>query len=227
MVRTKDSPKTTSTPTNNRVIGGYPIIGPYEGFTEDDLDTDFFKTPAAIDQANIIRGQMGLEPLTTDTAVPIMKAAVIAGAEDLRSAVRFVKQSSDEFNVDPERIALMGFSAGAVTAINVAYGMQEDVAAIIVNSGYPSVFNMERLVTAESDVPPALIFMAQNDYAVVDMELPPFLKRRQMNLRNVLFVESRASFHASKLLHQSTNRCRLQAPWRQHQQAAQHERPVL
>ena len=159
-----------------RVAADNPIIGPYEGFTEDDLDTDFFKTPAAIDQANIIRGQMGLEPLTTDTAVPIMKAAVIAGAEDLRSAVRFVKQSSDEFNVDPERIALMGFSAGAVTAINVAYGMQEDVAAVIVNSGYPSVFNMERLVTAESDVPPALIFMAQNDYAVVDMELPPFLK---------------------------------------------------
>ena len=54
--------------------------------------------------------------------------------------------------------------------------MQEDVAAVVANSGYPSVFNMERLVTAESDVPPVLLFMAQNDYAVVEMELPPFME---------------------------------------------------
>ena len=118
---------------------------------------------------------MGLEPLTPDTSVPILKSAIIAGAEDLRTAIRLVKRSSEEFNIDPNRIALMGFSAGAVTAINVAFGMKEDVAAVVANSGYPSVFNMKRLVTAESDVPPVLMFMAQNDYAVVEMELPPFI----------------------------------------------------
>lgn len=159
-----------------RVAPDNPVVAPYEGFTEDDLETDFFKSPEAISQANVIRGQMGLDPLTVDTAVPVLKNAVIAGAEDLRTAVRHVKRSSEEFNIDPDRIALMGFSAGAVTAINVAFGMKENVAAVIANSGYPSVFNMEKLVTAKSDVPPLLVFMAQNDYAVVEMELPPFLK---------------------------------------------------
>ena len=159
-----------------RVAPDNPVVEPYEGFTEDDLETDFLLDPAAISQANIIRGQMGLEPLTPDTSVPVLKSAIIAGAEDLRTAIRHVKRSSDEFKIDPDRIALMGFSAGAVTAINVAFGMQEGVAAVIANSGYPSVFNMERLVTDQSDVPPILMFMAQNDYAVVEMELPPFLE---------------------------------------------------
>ena len=159
-----------------RVAPDNPVVGPYEGFTEDDLETDFLLDPAAISQANIIRDQMGLEPLTSETSAPVLKSAIIAGAEDLRAAVRQVKRSSEEFGIDPDRIALMGFSAGAVTAINVAFGMQERVAAVIANSGYPSVFNMEKLVTAESDVPPVLIFMAQNDYAVVEMELPPFIE---------------------------------------------------
>ena len=159
-----------------RVAPDNPVVGPFEGFGEDDLETDFLLDPAAISQANIIRGQMGLEPLTTETSVPVLKSAIISGAEDLRTAVRHIKRSSGELGIDPDRIALMGFSAGAVTAINVAFGMQEDVAAVIANSGYPSVFNMKKLVTAESDVPPVLMFMAQNDYPVVEMELPPFIE---------------------------------------------------
>ena len=158
-----------------RVAPDNPVVGRYDGFGEDDLETDFLLDPAAISQANIIRGQMGLEPLTSETSVPVLKTAIIAGAEDLRAAIRHIKQSKAEFGIDPDRIALMGFSAGAVTAINVAFGMQEKVAAVISNSGYPSVFNMETLATSAADVPPILMFMAQNDYAVVEMELPPFM----------------------------------------------------
>ena len=159
-----------------RVAPDNPVVGRYDGFGEEDLETDFLLDPAAISQANVIRGQMGLEPLTSETSVPILKSAIIAGAEDLRAALRHIKQAKAQFGVDPDRIALMGFSAGAVTAINVAFGMQEEVAAVISNSGYPSVFNMEKLATSAADLPPILMFMAQNDYAVVEMELPPFMK---------------------------------------------------
>ena len=154
-----------------------PILSPYEGFSEADLDTSFFETPQAIEQGNIIRSQMGLEKLTSENAAEIMKNAVVAGAEDLRTAVRHVKKSSETYNIDPNRIALFGFSAGAVTAINVAYGMKEKVSAVVVNSGYPSVFNMDKLLTTASELPPALIFLAQNDYPVVDLEIRPFLKK--------------------------------------------------
>ncbi|MCL9777553.1 alpha/beta hydrolase [Vibrio methylphosphonaticus] len=159
-----------------RVATDNPANAPYEGFTEDDLETDFFNTPQAIAQGNVIRAQMGLEMFTNDNVVDIMKSAVIASAEDLRTAIRHVKDASDQYNIDPEKIALAGFSAGAATSINVAYGMQEEVAAVVVNSGYPTVFNMEKLMTSAEGMPPALIFLAQNDYPVVDMEIKPFLK---------------------------------------------------
>ena len=154
-----------------------PIIGPYEGFSEADLDTSFFESPAAIEQANIIRSQMGLELLTPENSAEIMKRAVVAGAEDLRTAIRHVKKSSRKYNIDPEKIALFGFSAGAVGSINVAYGMKEKVAAVVINSGYPTAFNMDKLLTTASGLPPGLFFMAQNDYPVVDQELKPFLKK--------------------------------------------------
>lgn len=160
-----------------RVAPDNPIIAPYEGFSEDDLETDFFKTPEAIHQGNIIRGQMGLSKLTEENAVDIMKNAVIAAAEDLRTAIRFVKSANKEYNIDPDRIAIGGFSAGAVTSLNVGFGMKEEVAAVFINSGYPSVFNMDKLLSKDDDLPPVLIFLAQNDYPVVISELKPFLKK--------------------------------------------------
>ena len=159
-----------------RVAPDNPVLSTFDGFSEESLDTKFLEDPEAIRQANVIRAQMGLEPLTAETSVPILKTAIIAGAEDLRAAIRHIKAEAKEYGVAPDKVALMGFSAGAVTAINVAYGMQEPVAAVVANSGYPSVFNMERLVKKDSKVPPALLFMAQNDYPVVEMELPPFMK---------------------------------------------------
>ena len=182
-----------------RVAPDNPVIAPYEGFTEDDLDVEFFKSQAAITQANIIRRQMGLEDVTQETVVPIMKNAVIAAAEDLRKAIRYVKAESDTFGVDPERIGLLGFSAGAVTTVNVAYGMKEDVAAIVVNSGYPSVFDMDRLLTDKTEVPPALFHLAQFDYEVVEMELVPlFGKLDEIGAQYILsWVPSHGHFYPS------------------------------
>lgn len=40
---------------------------------------------------------------------------------DARAAVRFFKRNADRYNIDPERIAIGGASAGGMTAINVGY----------------------------------------------------------------------------------------------------------
>ncbi|MDG3085500.1 alpha/beta hydrolase [Vibrio hannami] len=159
-----------------RVAPDNPVIDMNEHYSND-LLLDFFQTPEAIHQGNVIRSQMGLELFTEDNVVEIMRNAVVAAAEDLRTALHHVKAENATYNIDPDLIALGGFSAGAVTSINVAYGMQEDVAAVIANSGYPSVFNMDKLIDEESELPPGLFFLAQNDYPVVDMELKPFIKK--------------------------------------------------
>ena len=160
-----------------RVAPDNPIPSPYEGFEEDDLDTSLLEEKTSIDQANAIRRQMKLEELTEDNVADVMKGTIVSAAQDVRLAIRHIKESGEKYGIDPDRIALGGFSAGAVSSVNVAYGMQEEVAAVFINSGYPSVFDMNRLMKPDSKLPPILIFLAQNDYPVVFESLSPFLER--------------------------------------------------
>ena len=45
----------------------------------------------------------------------------------MRTALGFIKDHAKDYNIDAQRIALSGFSAGAMTAINLAYGEGADV----------------------------------------------------------------------------------------------------
>lgn len=55
---------------------------------------------------------------------------------DAQAAVRFLRAHAVDYGVDPDRIAIAGTSAGAITALNVAYG-PEDVGSSG-NPGFPS-----------------------------------------------------------------------------------------
>jgi dienelactone hydrolase len=46
--------------------------------------------------------------------------AIIAAQHDAQAAVRWLRANASAFGIDPGRIAVGGFSAGAVTAVNVA-----------------------------------------------------------------------------------------------------------
>lgn len=58
---------------------------------------------------------------------------------DGEAAVRFVKAQAKEWNVDPDRIAIAGSSAGAVTVLHMAYNSslsaENSVKAVVANSG--------------------------------------------------------------------------------------------
>jgi acetyl esterase/lipase len=49
------------------------------------------------------------------------KAAVFAAQHDTQAVVRFVRASASSYGVNPGMVAVGGFSAGAVTALHVAY----------------------------------------------------------------------------------------------------------
>jgi len=166
---------------NYRVATDNPLVDEYSGYTEEDLDASFLASPAAVSQINIIRAQMGLSALTADNAEEVLKAAVLAGAEDLTTAIKHVKMNNEKYQINPDKIALGGFSAGGSTSINVAYGIQEEVAAVFTNSGFPAVYNMEKLVNASSDLPPLLAFVSQHDYPVVKHLMPDFIKLLKQN----------------------------------------------
>ncbi len=116
-------------------------------------------------QANHIRGTMDLPPL--DFSIPEQEKAmvdgVISAAEDLREAVLHIQDSATTYNIDPNRIVLGGFSAGAVTSWNVAHGMGVPVSGVFLLSGTDAGFDVNKAVTASSNRPPILMFMGQYD----------------------------------------------------------------
>lgn len=46
---------------------------------------------------------------------------VLAAQHDAQAAVRWIRDHATQFGIDPNKIAVGGFSAGAVTAVNLAY----------------------------------------------------------------------------------------------------------
>jgi acetyl esterase/lipase len=78
------------------------------------------------------------EDLATDPSDPQRVAAAAARVDAVR-AVQWLRDHGADHGVDPERIAIAGYSAGAVTAIGVAYWepgvMHADVRAVFALSG--------------------------------------------------------------------------------------------
>ena len=62
---------------------------------------------------------------TLSNCVPAIQEA----AADAQTAVRFLRTNAATYGIDPNRIAIGGSSAGAITALNVGYSSSEDPAA--------------------------------------------------------------------------------------------------
>ena len=56
-------------------------------------------------------------------------AAIQEAAADAQTAVRFLRTNAATYGIDPNRIAIGGSSAGAITALNVGYSSSEDPSA--------------------------------------------------------------------------------------------------
>jgi predicted esterase len=55
--------------------------------------------------------------------------AIQEAAADAQTAVRFLRTNAATYGIDPNRIAIGGSSAGAITALNVGYSSSEDPSA--------------------------------------------------------------------------------------------------
>ncbi|CAN5597681.1 hypothetical protein BH18ACT1_BH18ACT1_02260 [soil metagenome] len=76
------------------------------------------------------------------------KRNIIAAQQDVQGAVRWIRKHARKYDVDPSKIAVGGFSAGAVTSANLAY-RSEDV-------GTNRYFPGDRLSVSKSRVRAAI-----------------------------------------------------------------------
>jgi acetyl esterase/lipase len=101
------------------------------------------------------------------TTLPSFAAEVPAEA-DAAQAMRLVRSRAAEWGIDPHRVGLVGFSAGGITASNVATGApsgRPDFVGIIYGA-------LRRPVPA--DAPPAFIATAADDPLLKNAAVPMF-----------------------------------------------------
>lgn len=118
------------------------------------------KNPAITGRIEFVRQKMGL-PSLDDKSREQLWNATFAAVHDMETALDFIRANAQGFNVDPNKIALGGFSAGAITAINLAYGKRAEIQAVIAFSGTSWGYDLTK--TLSKDAPPLLQFAGQWD----------------------------------------------------------------
>ncbi|MEZ5998367.1 MAG: alpha/beta hydrolase fold domain-containing protein [Hyphomonas sp.] len=116
--------------------------------------------PGAMARIALVRERMQLPPLDAESREAYW-ATTFAATEDMGNALAYVRQNAAAFGIDPTNIAIGGFSAGAITAINLAYGTGADVSAVVSLSG--TIWGYDVTQTAQAGEPPLLLFAGQQD----------------------------------------------------------------
>lgn len=116
-----------------------------------------------LDRVAQVREIMGLPPITPAAMAGIVEAAI----DDVTAAARAVETGAAEFGIDPKRIVLGGWSAGARCALFAAYAERVPCAGVIALSGTMADADVAAYLPAGGKHPPLLLFTAQHDIGYI------------------------------------------------------------
>jgi acetyl esterase/lipase len=104
------------------------------------------------------RELMSREPLD-EVVAPVVKLALADG----RAAIGYVRKHSGEFGINPERIGMIGFSAGGALAVSAAMNYTTETRPNFVAPIYPAYHWAIKGSSVPPDAPPAFILAASDD----------------------------------------------------------------
>jgi acetyl esterase/lipase len=112
--------------------------------------------PTAPDWAEFDRGN----PLTAPSpgSAGPARSPIVLPLEDTTAAFRLVRARAKEWNVDPDRIGMMGFSAGAGTTMAATLQSTENKPAFIA-----PIYGAQVAVEVPPDAPPMFVALAADD----------------------------------------------------------------
>jgi acetyl esterase/lipase len=96
--------------------------------------------------------------------------AILPAQEDGLAAIRYLRAHAADFHIDPKRIGMVGFSAGGITAMNVATAY--DAASRPDFIGV--IYGAAPARPVAPDAPPAFIAVAANDPLMGNAAVPIF-----------------------------------------------------
>lgn len=89
-------------------------------------------------------------------------ATIPLAIADGREAIAYIRKHAEEFDVLPNRIGIMGFSAGGTVAAGSLFGYTRETRPDFAAPVYP-FFPDDMISTVEKDAPPVFILAATND----------------------------------------------------------------
>ena len=99
----------------------------------------------------------------------------IEGAiDDGVSAIRWVKENAERFQIDPQKIVIGGWSAGGRIALHAAFAEKEEVAAVFSISGYMHPVDMKECMLSDTGAPSVFISWGSKDLDYVLSQGPVF-----------------------------------------------------
>ncbi|MCA0304773.1 MAG: alpha/beta hydrolase fold domain-containing protein [Proteobacteria bacterium] len=116
-----------------------------------------------LDRVAQVREIMRLPPITPQAMAGIVEAAI----DDVTAAARAVVARAGEFGVDPTRVVLGGWSAGARCALFAAYAERVPCAGVIALSGAMAEADIATYLPAGMAHPPLLLFSAEHDIGYI------------------------------------------------------------
>ncbi len=124
-------------------------------------DTPLISNERGMPRARVdyVRKLMGLPPITTEQ----MLGGTEAACDDMEKAIAFVRANAARFGIDPARVAVGGFSAGARAALMVAFGARAPVRGVVSLSGFMGQDDLVRYVTGEPGQPKVLLVSGEHD----------------------------------------------------------------
>ncbi len=139
---------------------GYPIAQwlAANGVAAFVLKYRVMKTPHDEDDASAFFERM-FDPATPASEQPDRSVGLALALADARAALAMIHDRADEWDVDPSRIGMLGFSAGALTTLAAAHGPDDAPKPAFL--GY--IYGQMTGVDAPTEAPPLFVALAADD----------------------------------------------------------------
>lgn len=174
-------------PEAGKATGAAVIVAPGGGFMSLSMDHEGYKVARQLTDrgvaAFVLKYRLFPTPADQKEAMRFMAAKMGAAArvangeakleipeatEDAIAALRLVRSNAAAWGVDPARLGMIGFSAGAMTALNVVLQAPADQRPAFF--GY--VYGPQTAVAVPADAPPMFNAIAMNDQLFPTMGFP-------------------------------------------------------